>query len=184
MSCRTSQRDNQVSTIENLMVDAMISSINLTTKLSNTLLPSDIYFQDVTSKSKISLEKLAYKNLNILQYSELNCEICVDSAMRHFRNFADKVGESNCAIIVASENFRYLVNFIKLHHLQSFRVLLVNTNDFNRMYNISINAPFFFTLNANLIISDIFIPFKEYPLLTQAYFKALQEKYNYGKNEI
>lgn len=114
----------------------------------------------------------------VLQYSELNCNICIDSALNDFKDFSRKVKNKNDLFIIAvTGNRRYMSEFVRINNLELQNIYIIDAVSIKKLYKAETNMPFLFTTNADLKISNAFIPFKEMPYLSNHYFSQIFDKY-------
>ena len=113
----------------------------------------------------------------VLQYSELPCNICIDSTIRYFKKISDLVGDSNVILITASRNLRYLTSFIHLNNIHFPYVFWVDLNQFNATFATFPDSPCSYILNAEQNICDAFFPVKENSSLTDLYYNEMYKKY-------
>jgi len=149
----------------------------LSKKINNTYLDSTVLLENFMSGQQNSIRQLVKKGDKLIfQYSELNCDVCVDSALIHFKEFALKHDKRRSMIIAASSNRRYMANFIRENKLRNLDVYLVNIVDFRRLYAYDLGMPFIYTTNNSLQISNAFVPAKEFPDISQVYYSGVVNK--------
>jgi hypothetical protein len=150
----------------------------LSQKMNNKRLDSNIVLENFTSgeKKKIA-EILKTGEMCVLQYSELNCNICVDSAVSRFKQFIHEIGKEHAIIIAATKNPRYMISFVQLNGLQHDNVYMIDYAGFEKLYGKSENMPFVYMTNSSFNISDCFYPFKEIPEYSDTYYTTMYKKY-------
>lgn len=110
----------------------------------------------------------------VFRYSETNCSDCVAfGALKlasHYKNM-------DCKPVIFAD--------YSAHYLFKTRILAYNTASFKayRIANVSNadknNAPYYFLLNPDKTISDIFLPEKIYPEMVDEYFENIDRKYSF-----
>jgi hypothetical protein len=114
----------------------------------------------------------------VLQYSDLNCDICVDSALSYFTSFLKKAGRSNAIIIASTDNRRLLSFFVRINHVDPAMVYFINNKDLGGLYGMAPpNAPFVYFTDSSLMVADVFLPIKEIPRLSEIYYEEMLAKH-------
>ncbi len=125
----------------------------------------------ITINRDTVLAKDELKNKLVLRYNESNCRLCVDSEIDILIKNVSLITNEIC-IVATYNKFRGIVvdkrRFVK-NGLKNVKIYWVSSN-----LKIPIekqNVPYYFYLNSNLTLSNVFIPMKEYPELSQTYLK-------------
>ena len=111
------------------------------------------------------------KNKLVLRYNESNCRLCVDSEIDILIKNASLFTDEVC-VVATYNKFRGIIvdkrKFVN-NGLNNIKIYWVSSN-----LNIPLekqNIPYYFYLNSNLTLNNVFIPMKEYPKLSQTYLK-------------
>lgn len=109
----------------------------------------------------------------VLQYSELTCNICVDTALAYFMDFSKQIGEENTMLLVRYKSSGFLNQFIRLNHVHMHHLYKVITEDKED----TDDEPYLFIMDHDFHQKDVFYPMKEIPEFTHRYYKAMFDKY-------
>ncbi|MDP3446417.1 MAG: hypothetical protein Q8T08_26465, partial [Ignavibacteria bacterium] len=109
----------------------------------------------------------------VFRYSELNCNICVDSQMDFIKEFLNKYGYDNFIMI---SSYKYKKNILLFK-------MLNNIN--NEIYNVEVldssldrlNIPYYFILDEICQPIMFHFPDKIFPEDTKEYFKSIENQY-------
>lgn len=155
---------------------------NYSKEMNSKKLDSEVVVENFISGEKKRIgDLLKAGDICVLQYSELNCNICVDSAVTRFKQFIDEIGNEHAIIIAATQNPRYMVSFVKLNKLQHDNVYMIDYTGYEKLYGKSENKPFVYLTNSNFKIADCFFPIKEIPEFSDIYYNTMHKKYFEGK---
>lgn len=159
------------SAMEKKTIDAVIDHWELALAISQQLFP--YHLQDTEGNSVDFFERLDTGRVLVLRYSELNCNVCVDSALSYFKTFMKKAGEDHARIIVDYNNDSYLYQFLRVNQLTE-SIIYRSVSDSNR---VEINTPYLFITDKSRRIYDVFVPMKELPEVSKKYYNTIFEKY-------
>ena len=110
----------------------------------------------------------------VCRFSELHCESCVESSIQLFRQWTDSVGKDNTLFLGTYRNNR-IFNRTKpvygINDLNTYNILELNIPV--EKYG----SPYYFVLNNNLTISDVFVPSKSTPYITNNYLQMIYKRY-------
>lgn len=125
--------------------------------------------------TKVAVSKLASaKPKLVLCYSELNCNICVDSALLYFNSFASSVSLNNTILLVEYNTPNYLSRFVRLNNIKTDNIYRIFSEPESPLAN---DQPFLFILDSDMRMKDVFYPLKEYPELSAMYYTTIKKKY-------
>ncbi|HVU83441.1 MAG TPA: hypothetical protein VHC50_01280, partial [Puia sp.] len=103
----------------------------------------------------------------VLRYSELNCNVCVDSAIAYFTKFSRRIGEENVILLVEYASSDYLAQLIRMNQIKLPNIYrIVNKEKFNVSVS-AVDAPYLFVLDSSGVMKDVFYPRKEIPELSE-----------------
>lgn len=108
-------------------------------------------------------------------YSESHCSTCIEVQLALLSEFEKIIKPSNLIILSSYNNIRNLFNDKELYNLDC---ITYNVHDQASLISEgNVGQPFYFILDETLILKDIFVPSKEIPQFTSAYFSIIKEKY-------
>jgi hypothetical protein len=116
----------------------------------------------------------------VCRFSELHCESCVNSAIRQFRQWTDSIGKNNMLFLGAYRNnkiFNRTKPLYAIHNLNVYNVSGLNIPVEELGY------PYYFVLNNDLTISNVFVPDKATPTITNDYLKMIDKRY-FNRNKV
>ena len=162
----------------------LISAATINTYRMNDLRLQPAALKSFTDDQTSSLSKAVSGGATIvLQYSQLNCEMCVDSALTYLNAFLKRTGTSNVVIIAATDSRRWLSFFVRINHLDPQTVYYVKNRDLDGLYGREVpNFPFIYFTDSTLAVTDVFFPIKEIPQLSNIYYDEMLAKH-FGKKE-
>lgn len=126
---------------------------------------------------KVALSQLIGKNPKLVfKYSELNCNVCVDSQLVFVKKFIKKHGVDNLIMISSYKYPKSIYQFKLLNDIE------------NEIYNIEmldsslaeLNIPYYFVIDSSFKPKMIHFPEKIIPEDTREYFKTIENKYFKG----
>jgi hypothetical protein len=178
IGCNNKQTHTTDATLENERQE-MCKETDAYSKIMNTkTLDSTVVLEKFFSGEKKKMaDILTPDNMCVLQYSELNCDVCVDSAIIRFRQFINTIGKEHAIIIAATKNPRYMVSFVQLNGLQHDNVYMIDYAGFEKLYGKTGNMPFVYMTNNSFKIADCFFPIKEISERSDTYYTTMHKKY-------
>lgn len=108
-----------------------------------------------------------------LRILETDCEPCIDTTLSILASESNKLEKSQMVIITDKAIPREIIVFARIHKL-SCSIVHVGKGGLN--VPIEDFTPYFFTLNKNNIMYDLFLVDKRYPELTKSYLKLITRK--------
>ena len=124
----------------------------------------------------INIRDIAKNDKLVFRYSEMNCNVCVDSQLVVLKQLCELIGENKIIIITTYVN---ALNMAKFKRINQIKPPIYNLIGEGLGLQIdSLNMPFYFTLTKDGIITNVFIPEKEYPKSTQLYIKTIERYFN------
>lgn len=146
--------------------------------LSIAIKNSNLQLENVTMKDSSSnllflkgVFKNGQKELLVCRFSKLHCESCVNSAIKLFLKGSESIGVENVLFLGNSKNNRIFNRENTLYGIQDMAVY--NTPEFKIPIE-ELGYPYFFVLDSNLHISNVFLPDKGIPKITKEYLKEMQ----------
>ncbi|HCT30765.1 MAG TPA: hypothetical protein DIW31_08520 [Bacteroidales bacterium] len=109
----------------------------------------------------------------ILRYSELNCQACIDVQLASLNKLAYKIGKENI-IILAS--YKAIANMTKFKRINKLDMSIYNVDSIGLPLEKE-NIPFYFIIDQNKKTKLTFVPYKEFPSLTEKYFELIQNRF-------
>ena len=108
--------------------------------------------------------------LIVFRFSKLNCTDCIVESINIIKSF---LSNKRIKYIFISDynNKRELGNFKRLNNIHE------DVHNCNILINEEPSLPYFFILDSNLKVSDIFFPNDDFPELTNLYLKEIEQKY-------
>lgn len=143
-------------------------------KLEGTSL-ENIYLKLPNSDSISLQERVNAGPILVFRYSELHCQVCVDSVITDLKKEFEEIGENNIIILSSYRSKSDLLLFKRMNQLD---LPVYNINE--ESLSISIDqakTPYMFVLDSNLTVNMIFIPEKTLPELNTQYFKFVKQRY-------
>lgn len=144
-------------------------------KSNGTRLDS-IQLKDSTGKLTMLKDLLRDGNNHTLVYrfSEFHCSSCVSAALQAFLKWKLSIDEKNTLILGNYQNNR-IFNRTK----QTYAIQNLNVYNSSRLelFAEELGFPYFFLLTKDGTITNIFVPDKATPELTNDYFKMINERY-------
>lgn len=123
---------------------------------------------------KINLHEVVNGNKLILNFSELNCNTCVDEQIEYINEYADLIGVSNVLIFVTCNDYSLVRKLKKMNNL---KFELFNLGDSLSNVIRDIGFPYFFVIDESMRINSIFIPEKNNKKLTFTYLDSVLKNY-------
>ncbi|MDR2146922.1 MAG: hypothetical protein LBE91_10735 [Tannerella sp.] len=114
------------------------------------------------------------KQMLVCRFSESHCESCVDYSIRQIHHWVDSIGKENLLFLGAYRNnkiFNKTKPLYNIHHLNVYNVSSLN------MPAEELGFPYFFILSSNMTVSNVFVPDKATPAITQNYLKMINKRY-------
>lgn len=168
---KTVREDSSESRLQADIINVLIESMRLTYKMNNH--PFNYTLEDADGKARDLFKTRLAETQIVLRYSELNCEVCVDSAIAAFVKFGKAIGPGKAIILVESKSADYISQFIRFNHID---VPLYRITKKDEPDDVS-EEPFLFVLDSTRQMKDIFYPHKEIPGDAVMYYNTMYDKY-------
>ncbi len=134
----------------------------------NLVLDGNLPLIDIEGKTVLA--KDIFKNNSLVfRYSELNCHECIDAEINALVKNKEKI--KNIVFIAYYQNTRDLFVFHEnFSNMGLTNIKMYYAKNENLLIPIEkLNAPYYFCVNANLVMTNFFIPQKEKPKLSDTY---------------
>ena len=156
----------------NLYKASFISNIlNSDLQLSNVKIKNSInHFTPLKEAFEEEQEQLL-----VYRFSKMHCESCIVSSIEILQKWCDSIGKINILFLGNYSNNRIFQRTIPNYSIGNMKVY--NTPAFNIPAEEK-GYPYFFTLNRDLHISNVFFPNKAIPKITDKYLETIQKKFN------
>jgi len=144
---------------------------------NNFKLNKDLILTNLANK-KIVLGSIAPAGVKmIIRSSETGCGVCIENELKIIKNFAEKFGAENIAIITTHSNVRRLEVF-KMTNQIPFELYTCPAlgMPFETAF-IGSQKPFIFILDSTLTTKHFFIPEVSEPAASNGYYSALYVRY-------
>jgi len=128
-------------------------------------------------RDTILLKNIFKKNKLVIRYKQSNCRVCINAELDVLSKNASLISDEIC-IIASYDKFRGV--FTEKRKLLKKGLKDVEIYLLKEELNIPLekqNTPYYFYTNSNLIVSNLFIPEKENPQLSNIYLKFFIKNY-------
>ena len=109
----------------------------------------------------------------VFRYSQLNCNICVDSQMDFVKKFANKYGYDKLIMV---SNYKFKKNIFQFKTLNNINNEIYNIEVLDSALDI-LNIPYYFILDKDCHPTKFHFPEKIFPENTKEYFKSIEDQY-------
>ncbi len=114
-------------------------------------------------------------NTLVLRYSEMHCDVCIDSIVSKLNVYKDSIGLDNIVLLTSSKNLSYIRKFRKINNIR-FNVYKID--EAAESILLDIDMPYLFIYSsANKRVNNMFVPQKENAQLTNQYLHSILMKY-------
>lgn len=106
-------------------------------------------------------------------FSEMNCETCVDEQIRLLKKYTEVIGSENIIFLGSYSEQRKFEIFLKSRHLH-FPAYSISEHAKNNTLRIAnANLPYYFIADHTLRVHNAFLPIREEPQLTETFLKSV-----------
>jgi len=130
--------------------------------------------------NRLSLSEIFCEPRLVLRFMETNCDACIEAELRALRRFERLIGSANIVVLASYARAR------------DFRIMC-QTYDINfPAYNISsdaiasplerANRPYLFVMDSTFVAGFLFVPNKELPRVSEAYYQSIAGLWNVQMN--
>lgn len=143
--------------------------------IENNGKPLDKFIEINDGKKNIStFEGIVNSKKLVFRYTELHCDVCVDKQIEAIKKISKKIGKKNIIILTEYENLKNLIIFKRLNSLS---IPIFNLqNKFNLPIE-ELDSPYYFVVDKDFVIKDLFIPIKEIENYTNKYLNIIYKKH-------
>ena len=107
----------------------------------------------------------------LLRFKETNCDVCIQNELENLIRLASKVDTTNIILLGSFSNSR-----ARWMRKSSFKIYNIGNQELGLSLDKE-NIPYYFILDKDFNAKSVFIPFKEFPDLTNKYFELICRKY-------
>ena len=151
--------------------------LNFTTNILN----SDLQLENILIKDSLgntqSISEIfdeEQKYLLVCRFSDLHCESCVNYSIKMMNHWIDSIGPNNVLFLGNYKNNRIFNRVKPLYGIRDLRTF--NTPAFDIPVE-ELGYPYYFLLDRNLQIVNVFIPDKATPKISNEYLKNIKTKF-------
>lgn len=112
----------------------------------------------------------------ILKISHRNCTPCVDNELENLYRISKKIGIDQIVVLCESGNMREFTAYFKALEYPFTCFYIAEENSLQDVIRQE-NVPFVFLMNRDLRIRNLFIPSKELPDYSKAYYNMMAIRY-------
>lgn len=115
------------------------------------------------------------KHILVCRFSKTHCESCVNFSIQKVRACVDSIGKDNVMFLGNYRNNRVFNKIIPLYGIEGLKVY--NTSSLNIPVE-ELCYPYYFVLDESLRISNVFVPDKATPHISNNYLRNIQKVFN------
>ena len=141
--------------------DLQMENIMIKDSLSNTVPVSDVFDE-------------SQKYLFVCRFSKLHCESCVNYSIQVLKNWVESIGVENVLFLGDYRNNKIFNKEKPLYGIQDMKTYNAPAFDIPAE---ELGYPYYFVLDRNLQIINLFIPDKATPNITNEYLKMIKTKF-------
>lgn len=121
------------------------------------------------------LSEIIINNTLILRYSEMHCDVCLDSVISKLNIYQDSIGLQNIMLFTNTENLNYIKRFKRVNNIH-FNIYSINNKLDSVLLDIGMPYLFVYSFDSKRI-NNVFVPQKENVKLTHEYLQSIYLKY-------
>ena len=111
----------------------------------------------------------------VFRYSEIHCDVCVDSTLNRIKVFAEEIGKKNILLIASYANPRDMYTFKRLNQID---MPLYNLGQQSLgMAAERADTPYLFMINPDRKVERVYLFYKEIAGHIAGYFRILRDNY-------
>lgn len=121
--------------------------------------------------NKRTISDIMSDNTLVLRYSEIHCDVCIDSIIAKLNLYKDFIGLQNIVLLTNAKNLNYTKRFRKVNRI-CFDIY--NVDKALDSVLVDIGMPYLFVYSSgNKRINNMFVPQKEDSRLTDEYLHSI-----------
>lgn len=180
------QQKNNKNLVNNFQDNVKAEELNafkasFKTNLKNSGLPlNEISIKDSLNNAN-PLKKVfdnTQKQMLVFRFSKRHCESCVVASMEVLQKWIGLIGDKNILILGNYKNNKIFQRTMKEYGIKYPNVY--NSESFDIPAE-ELGYPYFFVLNRNLEISNVFVPDKGLSKITTEYLKGIHKRFENSK---
>ena len=142
--------------------------------LSGNKMSHDLEITSIQGNRK-KLSDIMSNNTLVLRYSEMHCDVCIDSIVSKLSIYRDSIGLQNIILFTSTENVNYIQRFKRVNNIH-FNIYSIS-NGLDSVL-VDIGMPYLFVYSfADERINNVFIPQKENAEFVREYLHSILRKY-------
>lgn len=145
------------------------------------LLNCDFHLDSVLIKDSLDNVTLLNEAFNegqeqilVCRFSQMHCESCVNSSIQILQEWQKSIGKKNVLFLGNHRNNRIFKRTIPLYGIHGMRVYNVASLSIPAE---ELGYPYYFILNRDLGVSNVFVPDKSVPEITNKYLSSIQRRF-------
>lgn len=154
-------------------IKTLITSIEYSYNSNGKRILPDLMVQNENADSISFRSLIGNKTILVFRYSEIHCQVCVDTEISLLKEMSDIIGIDNIIVLSYYDSFRNMAAFKRINELS---LPVLNLLDLGLDIE-DINVPYYFVIDSSLIIKDVMIPNKYYPEVTKSYLNYVKDKF-------
>ena len=151
--------------------------LNFITNIMNSnLYLSDVMVKDVNNTIIPLLDTFerGQKQLLICRFSQSHCESCVDFSIQFLKERIDIIGRNNLIFLGNHRNNFIFFKTVTMYDIHDLRVYNCPTINIQAE---ELGFPYYFVLNSDLQISNVFVPDKSEPHIANEYLENIGKRF-------
>ena len=122
-----------------------------------------------------TLSDIMSDNTLVLRYSEMHCDVCIDSIVSKLNIYQDSIGLQNIVLFTSTKNMNYVKKFKRVNNIHFDIYGISNALD---SVLVDIGMPYLFVYSfVDERINNVFVPQKENVKFTYEYLHSILLKY-------
>lgn len=155
-----------------LLKDAIIRSIDL----SNLKIPESSSFINCSGDTVLFKNFLSDKKVLILYTGTSFCSSCFHEELLTLNNFASKLKQRKILVLVQNINVRELI-IEQERNKYKFDLGIINNGSKFEPTIFKNDEPIYFTVDNEMRLMEIFVPFKNMKKFSERYFRSIRKKW-------
>ena len=164
------QESNKSDELNSYKINFAVNILNSNYHLDNVIIKDSL--NNILSLKELFKDK--QEQLLVCRFSQMHCESCVNSSIQILRNRIDSIGTNKVVFLGNHRNNKIFNRVIPLYKIQDMRVY--NCPAINIPVE-KLGYPYYFILDKNLQISNVFVPDKAKPNITNKYLENICKRF-------